>query len=86
MLAVYTPAACRDPTRINLSVFCSLLTLELRGCDLSTSAWVGLDALRPTLVNLFCFDSLEELQHLLASNDELPPLSGDWATTQLTIP
>ena len=57
---------CRDPTRLNLSPFRSLQHLELVGCDVSTSAWLGLGAVRLTLRSLVCHDSLEELWHLLA--------------------
>ncbi len=57
---------CRDPTRLNLSPFRSLQHLELVGCDVSTSAWLGLAAVRLTLRSLACHDSLEELWHLLA--------------------
>ncbi|KAK9823284.1 hypothetical protein WJX72_001616 [[Myrmecia] bisecta] len=56
----------RDPTRVNLTQFRSLTTLELRGCDLSTCAWAGLEVVRGQLTSLHCYDSLEELDHLLA--------------------
>ncbi|KAK9832497.1 hypothetical protein WJX81_002220 [Elliptochloris bilobata] len=56
----------RDPTRVVLAPFQALETLELRGCDLSTSAWQGASVVQATLRGLSCADSLEELQHLLA--------------------
>lgn len=56
----------RDPTRVNLSPLHSLTRLELSGCDLSTSAWLGLEAVRGRLRSLACHNSLEELWHLLA--------------------
>ncbi|KAK9905071.1 hypothetical protein WJX75_009256 [Coccomyxa subellipsoidea] len=61
-------AACklRDPTRVNLSPLHSLAHLELSGCDLSTSAWLGLEAVQDKLRSLSCHNSLEELWHLLA--------------------
>ena len=57
---------CRDPTRLNVSCLQSLTQLELVGCDLSTSAWLGLEMVQPRLRVLTCRDSLEELWHLLA--------------------
>ena len=57
---------CRDPTRLNVSCLQSLTQLELVGCDLSTSAWLGLEMVQPRLRALTCRDSLEELWHLLA--------------------
>ena len=56
----------RDPTRLNLCSLQSLTHLELVGCDLSTSAWLGLEAVQPTLVSLACHNTLEELWHLLS--------------------
>ncbi|CAK0783551.1 hypothetical protein CVIRNUC_006750 [Coccomyxa viridis] len=56
----------RDPTRLNVSCLQSLTQLELVGCDLSTSAWLGLEMVQPRLRALTCRDSLEELWHLLA--------------------
>lgn len=43
-----------------------LTHLELVACDLSTSAWLGLETIRLTLQSLACYDSMEELRHLLA--------------------
>ena len=56
----------RDPTRLNLCSLQSLTHLELMGCDLSTSAWLGLEAVQPTLVSLACHNTVEELWHLLS--------------------
>ncbi|BDA49747.1 probable Nischarin at N-terminal half [Coccomyxa sp. Obi] len=56
----------RDPTRVNLSPLHSLSHLELTGCDLSTSAWLGIESVRGTLRSIACHNSLEELWHLLA--------------------
>ena len=61
----------RDPTRVNLACFSKLTELELRGTDLSTSAWLGLAEVQPSLQCLTCCDSLEELQHLLAPYSRL---------------
>ena len=57
---------CRDPTRLNVSCLQSLTQLELVGCDLSISAWLGLEMVQPRLRALTCRNSLEELWHLLA--------------------
>ena len=67
---------CRDPTRLNLSPFRSLVHLELTGCDLSTSAWLGADVLRLQLRSLACSNSLEELWHLLAPSADRPSSQG----------
>eukprot|EP00873_Tetraselmis_striata_P002638 jgi/Tetstr1/422902/TSEL_013685.t1 len=72
----------RDPTPLQLSVFSSLTSLELRSCDLVFCAPAGLDALRPRLVSLRVLNSLEVLSHLLAPENDgrLPqgstPLAG----------
>lgn len=50
-----TPA--RDPSTVTLSPFGRLKSLELRGCDLSTSAARGLLQLRPILERLICHNS-----------------------------
>lgn len=59
-------ACCRDPTRVNLLAMQSLVSLELRSCDLSTSVVAGLAALQGSLISISCSDSLEKLHHLLA--------------------
>lgn len=56
----------RDPTRLNLTLFQSLSTLELVDCDLSTSALAGFRSVCGSLRILTCSNSLEELRHLLA--------------------
>ncbi|XP_024543168.1 serine/threonine-protein kinase 11-interacting protein-like [Selaginella moellendorffii] len=61
---VQSPA--RDPTPINLLPFERLRSLELRGCDLSTSAARGLLHLRPHLEKLICHNSTDALRHVLA--------------------
>lgn len=50
-------APSRDPTPITLLPFSRLRFLELRGCDLSTSAARGLLELRPILEKLVCYNS-----------------------------
>jgi hypothetical protein len=40
----------RDPTRVVLAPFHALETLELRGCDLSTSVWQGAGAVQARAV------------------------------------
>jgi hypothetical protein len=47
----------RDPCPLTLSSFLKLRSLELRGCDLSTSPARGLLQLQPILEKLICHDS-----------------------------
>lgn len=56
----------RDPTGLRFAPFSGLRKLELRGCDLSTSAWESLPLLQESLVELHVTDTLEALHHLLA--------------------
>lgn len=56
----------RDPTPVTLSPFSNIVTLELRGCDLSSQCIRGIGYARKTLEKLICSDSLEQLRHLLA--------------------
>ncbi|KAL8056589.1 hypothetical protein ABFX02_04G128500 [Erythranthe guttata] len=51
------PPLRRDPTPLYLLPFARLKVLELRGCDLSTSAAKGLLELRFTLEKLICHNS-----------------------------
>lgn len=51
------PPPVRDPTPLSLLPFGRLRVLELRGCDLSTSAARGLLELRHTLEKLICHNS-----------------------------
>lgn len=51
------PPPARDPTPLSLLPFGRLKVLELRGCDLSTSAGRGLLELRHTLEKLICHNS-----------------------------
>ncbi|CAM6087660.1 unnamed protein product [Calypogeia fissa] len=60
------PAPSRDPTPITLLPFSRLRFLELRGCDLSTSAARGLLELRPILEKLVCFNSADALRHIFS--------------------
>ncbi|GMP32914.1 hypothetical protein CsSME_00006455 [Camellia sinensis var. sinensis] len=61
------PTPARDPTRLSLLPFGRLKVLELRGCDLSTSAARGLLELRHTLEKLICHNSTDALRHVFAS-------------------
>lgn len=61
------PPSVRDPTRLSLLPFGRLRVLELRGCDLSTSAARGLLELRHTLEKIICHNSTDALRHLFAS-------------------
>lgn len=51
------PAPGRDPTPLSLLPFGRLGLLELRGCDLSSSAARGLLELRHTLEKIVCYNS-----------------------------
>uniref|UniRef100_A0A7N0UGZ6 Uncharacterized protein n=1 Tax=Kalanchoe fedtschenkoi TaxID=63787 RepID=A0A7N0UGZ6_KALFE len=61
------PPPARDPTPLSLLPFGRLKVLELRGCDLSTSAARGLLELRHTLEKLICHNSTDSLRHVFAS-------------------
>ncbi|XP_031741834.1 uncharacterized protein LOC101203626 isoform X2 [Cucumis sativus] len=61
------PQPQRDPTPLSLLPFGSLKVLELRGCDLSTSAARGLLELRQTLEKIICHNSTDALRHVFAS-------------------
>ncbi|KAF5469189.1 hypothetical protein F2P56_013281 [Juglans regia] len=61
------PPPSRDPTPLSLRPFGRLRVLELRGCDLSTTAARGLLELRHTLENIICYNSTDALRHIFAS-------------------
>ncbi|THU60943.1 hypothetical protein C4D60_Mb07t18080 [Musa balbisiana] len=61
------PPPGRDPMPISLLPFGRLKVLELRGCDLSTSAAKGLLELHRTLEKLICHNSTDALRHVFAS-------------------
>ncbi|XVE58880.1 hypothetical protein DITRI_Ditri04bG0204600 [Diplodiscus trichospermus] len=61
------PPPLRDPTPLSLLPFGRLKVLELRGCDLSTSAAKGLLELRHTLEKIICHNSTDALRHVFAS-------------------
>ncbi|GFZ07649.1 outer arm dynein light chain 1 protein [Actinidia rufa] len=61
------PSPARDPTPLSLLPFGRLKVLELRGCDLSTSAARGLLELRHTLEKIICHNSTDALRHVFAS-------------------
>ncbi|CAI0400335.1 unnamed protein product [Linum tenue] len=61
------PPPTRDPTPLSLLPFEKLKVLELRGCDLSTSAARGLLELRHTLEKIVCHNSTDALRHVFAS-------------------
>lgn len=61
------PPPARDPTPLSLVSFGTLKVLELRGCDLSTSAAKGLLELRGCLEKLICHNSTDALRHVFAS-------------------
>ncbi|GMJ06637.1 hypothetical protein like AT1G48540 [Hibiscus trionum] len=66
VVSALTPPA-RDPTPLSLLPFGRLKVLELRGCDLSTSAAKGLLELRHTLEKIICHNSTDALRHVFAS-------------------
>ncbi|XP_050376311.1 uncharacterized protein LOC126793739 isoform X2 [Argentina anserina] len=61
------PASAKDPTPLSFWPFGRLRVLELRGCDLSTSAAKGLLELRHTLEKIVCHNSTDALRHVFAS-------------------
>ncbi|XP_019421120.1 PREDICTED: uncharacterized protein LOC109331212 isoform X2 [Lupinus angustifolius] len=61
------PPQIRDPTPLSFLPFGRLKVLELRGCDLSTSAARGLLELRHTLEKIVCHNSTDALRHVFAS-------------------
>ncbi|KAJ7975255.1 Outer arm dynein light chain 1 [Quillaja saponaria] len=61
------PQTFRDPTPLSFLPFGRLKVLELRGCDLSTSAAKGLLELRHTLEKIICHNSTNALRHVFAS-------------------
>ncbi|KAI3746032.1 hypothetical protein L6452_08447 [Arctium lappa] len=67
VISVLPPPSCRDPTPVCLLPFGRLKVLELRGCDLSTSAARGLLELRHTLEKIICHNSTDALRHVFAS-------------------
>uniref|UniRef100_A0A0D9VRC7 Serine/threonine-protein kinase 11-interacting protein n=1 Tax=Leersia perrieri TaxID=77586 RepID=A0A0D9VRC7_9ORYZ len=66
-LKVVAPGPGRDPAPLSLLPFARLRVLELRGCDLSTSAARGLLDLRHTLEKLVCYNSTDALRHIFTS-------------------
>ncbi|KAF4385269.1 hypothetical protein G4B88_026552 [Cannabis sativa] len=66
VVSVLSPPT-RDPTPLSLLPFGRLRVLELRGCDLSTSAAKGLLELRHTLEKIVCHNSTDALRHVFAS-------------------
>ncbi|KAE8662254.1 Binding protein, putative isoform 2 [Hibiscus syriacus] len=66
VVSALSPPA-RDPTPLFLLPFVRLKVLELRGCDLSTSAAKGLLELRHTLEKIICHNSTDALRHVFAS-------------------
>lgn len=62
-LKVVAAGPGRDPAPLSLLPFARLRVLELRGCDLSTSAARGLLDLRHTLEKLVCYDSTVRSYH-----------------------
>ncbi|KAF5803709.1 putative leucine-rich repeat domain superfamily [Helianthus annuus] len=67
VVSVVPLQSCRDPTPLCLLPFGRLKVLELRGCDLSTSAARGLLELRHTLEKIICHNSTDALRHVFAS-------------------
>ncbi|KAJ4843583.1 hypothetical protein Tsubulata_040736 [Turnera subulata] len=67
VVSVLPPPGSRDPTPLSFLPFGRLRALELRGCDLSTSAAKGLLELRHTLEKIICHNSTDALRHVFAS-------------------
>ncbi|CAH9084868.1 unnamed protein product [Cuscuta epithymum] len=72
------PPPARDPSPLSLLPFARLKVLELRGCDLSTSAARGLLELRHTLEKLICHNSTNALRHVFASRIADIKVSRQW--------
>ncbi|KAF8022584.1 hypothetical protein BT93_F0179 [Corymbia citriodora subsp. variegata] len=72
------PPQSRDPTPLSLLPFGRLRFLELRGCDLSTSAARGLLELRHTLEKLICHNSTvtSHIVKLVLRNNAITTLHG----------
>ncbi|XP_062210396.1 uncharacterized protein LOC133911927 isoform X2 [Phragmites australis] len=66
-LKVVAAGPGRDPAPLSLLPFARLRVLELRDCDLSTSAARGLLDLRHTLERLVCYNSTDALRHVFTS-------------------
>ncbi|CAJ1936584.1 unnamed protein product [Sphenostylis stenocarpa] len=72
------PHHIRDPTPLSFLPFGRLKVLELRGCDLSTSAAKGLLELRHTLEKIICHNSTNALRHVFASRITEVKSSPQW--------
>ncbi|KAL2342330.1 hypothetical protein Fmac_003615 [Flemingia macrophylla] len=72
------PHPIRDPTPLSFLPFGRLKVLELRGCDLSTSAAKGLLELRHTLEKIICHNSTDALRHVFASRITEVKKSPQW--------
>ncbi|BAT72615.1 hypothetical protein LR48_Vigan05g097600 [Vigna angularis] len=72
------PHPIRDPTPLSFLPFGRLKALELRGCDLSTSAAKGLLELRHTLEKIICHNSTNALRHVFASRIKEVKNSPQW--------
>ncbi|WVZ23775.1 hypothetical protein V8G54_002319 [Vigna mungo] len=72
------PHPIRDPTPLSFLPFGRLKVLELRGCDLSTSAAKGLLELRHTLEKIICHNSTNALRHVFASRIKEVKNSPQW--------
>jgi hypothetical protein len=70
-LKVISAGPGRDPAPLSLLPFARLRVLELRGCDLSTSAARGLLDLRHTLESLVCHNSTVRLSHVSDSRSSI---------------
>eukprot|EP00898_Chlorokybus_atmophyticus_P006816 jgi/Chlat1/7135/Chrsp57S06814 len=56
----------RDPTRINLTLFKNLTSLEISKCNLSAAAPKGLLELRPQITKLAVYDSASTLRDIFS--------------------
>lgn len=73
------PTPARDPSPVTLSPFGRLKSLELRGCDLSTSAARGLLQLRAILERLICHNSADALRHIFTERIQEVQNSQVWS-------
>nr|KYP67438.1 Serine/threonine kinase 11-interacting protein [Cajanus cajan] len=79
------PHPIRDPTPLSFLPLGCLKVLELRGCDLSTSAAKGLLELRHTLEKIVCHNSTDALRHVFASRITEVKKSPQWTVETLDL-
>ncbi|VFQ89136.1 unnamed protein product [Cuscuta campestris] len=82
VVSVLSPPT-KDPSPLSFLPFTRLKVLELRECDLSASAALGLPELRHTLKKLICHNSSDALRHVFASR--IADIKASWKWNRLSI-